>query len=179
MPSDEFYSYINKFISTFERCYRDFLRDRESAERAAKREALKAKKAQMTKKLTTGRASILKSSSSNSVQDPNSGVDDILQTVRDGDAFKQRRQRKVNPNGSQRGDKGDSVSSIDKLLNGHDSQRGERSGENGSSSSSSNGIGGPKKKDVQVAAKALTIVMRSRQNYSRIDQFSFGNDEKH
>ncbi|GAM18201.1 hypothetical protein SAMD00019534_013760, partial [Acytostelium subglobosum LB1] len=161
IPSEEFFAYLVKFINAFERAHRDYIREKESAERAAKREALKAKKAAMTKRVTGG-SRMSKGGAMASAPAPSSGVDDILQSVRDGDAFKQRRQRKVNPSTG-----GDSIGKSGSDLMTSNGREDKQS--NGS------GSGTTKKKDVNVAAKALTIVMRSRQNYSRIDNFSFAN----
>ncbi|EGG13416.1 actin binding protein [Cavenderia fasciculata] len=183
MPSEELYSYLAKFLATFDKCYKDLQIEKEAAERAAKREAAKARKAAIVKKTAAANASsakgIVGSGSQSKGTAPQDGmVDDILQTVRDGDAFKQRRQRvKAAPSDSSSSTSTTSTTSSEKGGAGQSSQdkasagtlsKGSKQVENGSDAAGK--MGG---KDLTVAAKALTVVMRARQTYSRADQINF------
>eukprot|EP01132_Coremiostelium_polycephalum_P005576 gene5576-6942_t len=157
IPSEEFFAYITKFINVFDKSLKDYQREKEVAERAMKRDALKAKKTAAIKKMSAAAGGSGKNShgKGGGAQVVEGMVDDLLQSVRDGDAFKQRRQKKVVASGS--GDKDD------KPVGKDSSSSGTNNGESGSVA----------KKDISVAAKALTVVMRSRQNYKSIDSFSF------
>ncbi|KYQ92010.1 actin binding protein [Tieghemostelium lacteum] len=102
-PSEEFFSFINRFILTFDKSWKDFQREKEAAERAMKRDELKAKKIQAVKKMSSSSTSLNGKSSQgkgSSAVVLDAMVDDIMQSVRDGDAFKQRRQKKVVPSSS-------------------------------------------------------------------------------
>ncbi|EGC39081.1 hypothetical protein DICPUDRAFT_148204 [Dictyostelium purpureum] len=192
MASEDFFSLMNRFIVTFDKCYKDFQRDKEAAERALKRDEAKQKKQQALKRMngklsqgkSTSGANPLSSSTSSMAEGM---VDDIMQSVRDGDAFKQRRQRKATtetesttestsiittPSGIEIDITPPKASRRGKKSSDTDKEKGKEK-EKEKEKEESIGSGTVSKKDINVAAKALTIVMRSKQNYSRIDNFNF------
>ncbi|KAF2072641.1 hypothetical protein CYY_006043 [Polysphondylium violaceum] len=178
IPSEELFSVLTRFLQTFDKSFKDFQRDKESAERAMKRDQMKAQKTAALKKISgkasAGKNSPLNSSTSSMAEGM---VDDIMQSVRDGDAFKQRRQKKTTTGPSITVTDSDTTATEtngkESTSSGRRLKRSDKSDKSDKSSSSPKEEDTENKKDVNVAAKALTVVMRARQNYSRIDQFDF------